>query len=110
MMACIFCKSSVSIVKAGFRYNQSGKKQRYREIVQRIPPDEKGVLVNNHTKFIEGKIRVSEAADGIVKIILALKEQIDYANSVDKAKPRKSEQLSLVKRMLIGVDLEDQVW
>jgi len=30
MVACIFCKSSVDIVRAGFRYNQSGKKQRYR--------------------------------------------------------------------------------
>ena len=27
---CIFCKNSVEIVKAGFRYNQSGKKQRYK--------------------------------------------------------------------------------
>jgi len=26
---CIFCKSLENIVKAGFRYNQSGKKQRY---------------------------------------------------------------------------------
>ena len=29
MVQCIFCKSSEHIVKAGFRYNQSGKKQRY---------------------------------------------------------------------------------
>jgi len=27
---CIFCKSSEKITRAGFRYNQSGKKQRYR--------------------------------------------------------------------------------
>lgn len=29
-IACIFCKSSADIVKAGFRYNKSGKKQRYK--------------------------------------------------------------------------------
>jgi len=29
MVQCIFCKSSEHIVKAGFRYNKSGKKQRY---------------------------------------------------------------------------------
>ena len=29
MVQCIFCKSPEHIVKAGFRYNQSGKKQRY---------------------------------------------------------------------------------
>ena len=29
MVKCIFCKSSEHIVKAGFRYNASGKKQRY---------------------------------------------------------------------------------
>jgi transposase-like protein len=27
---CIFCKKSEDIVKAGFRYNMSGQKQRYR--------------------------------------------------------------------------------
>ena len=27
---CIFCKNSADIVKAGFRNNQSGKKQRYK--------------------------------------------------------------------------------
>lgn len=27
---CIFCKHSADIVKAGFRYNKSGKKQRYK--------------------------------------------------------------------------------
>ena len=29
MVKCIFCKSADKIVKAGFRYNASGKKQRY---------------------------------------------------------------------------------
>lgn len=29
MIVCIFCKSSGHIVNAGFRYNKSGKKQRY---------------------------------------------------------------------------------
>ena len=29
MVQCIFCKSSENIVKAGFRHNDSGKKQRY---------------------------------------------------------------------------------
>ncbi len=28
-IVCIFCKSSADIVKAGFRYNKWGKKQRY---------------------------------------------------------------------------------
>ena len=27
---CIFCKNSADIVKAGFRYNKSGKKQKYK--------------------------------------------------------------------------------
>ena len=30
MVTCIFCKSSKDIVRAGFRYNKSGKKQRYK--------------------------------------------------------------------------------
>ena len=30
MVTCIFCNSSADIVKAGFRYNGSGKKQRYK--------------------------------------------------------------------------------
>ena len=30
VIVCIFCKSSGDIVRAGFRMNQSGKKQRYR--------------------------------------------------------------------------------
>src|SRR3989338_7059303 len=29
MIECIFCKTSSNIVKSGFRYNQSGKKQKY---------------------------------------------------------------------------------
>ena len=29
MVTCIFCKSVKNIVKAGFRYNKLGKKQRY---------------------------------------------------------------------------------
>ena len=30
LIKCIFCKNSTDFVKAGFRYNQSGKKQRYK--------------------------------------------------------------------------------
>lgn len=30
IIECIFCKSSEDIVQAGFRYNKSGPKQRYR--------------------------------------------------------------------------------
>ena len=30
MISCIFCKSSGDIVKAGLRFNKSGKKQRYK--------------------------------------------------------------------------------
>ena len=30
MLQCFFCKSSEDITKEGFRYNLSGKKQRYR--------------------------------------------------------------------------------
>jgi len=30
MASCIFCKSSEELVKAGYRYNASGKKQRYK--------------------------------------------------------------------------------
>ena len=30
IIRCIFCKNSVDIVKAGFRYNRSGKKQKYK--------------------------------------------------------------------------------
>ena len=29
MIRCFFCKSSKKITKSGFRYNKSGKKQRY---------------------------------------------------------------------------------
>jgi len=29
MVECIFCKKSNNIVKSGFRYNQTGKKQKY---------------------------------------------------------------------------------
>lgn len=30
IVRCIFCKSSADIVRAGFRYNQTGKKQKYK--------------------------------------------------------------------------------